>query len=86
MTLSVRNRRPLPYWGTNRSWYTSEWEKGFFMTPSAPVEAIIDFEKWRRTPYGRTYATTGMSDEEFERFLATVGVAHGEPPTLQLAT
>ena len=86
MTLSVRNRKPLPFWMTDDSWSLFEWGKGAFMVPSAPIDAIIDFEKWRRTPEGKPYATSGMSDDEFERFLATVGVAHGEASALQLAT
>lgn len=56
------------------------------MTPSAPLEAVLDFERYRRTPEGRTYALVGMNDQEYEKLLATVGIAHGDAPTLQLAT
>lgn len=86
MTQSVRNRKPLPFWRTNPSWYSFEWGRGTFLTSSAPIEAVLDFERYRRTPEGKKCATVGMNDDEYERLLATVGIAHGEAPTLRLAT
>lgn len=81
MTLSVRNRRSLPFWRTNPSWHSFEWDKGTSMTPSAPLDAALDSERCRRTPEGQSHALAGMSDHEHETPFSTAGITQEEAPT-----
>ena len=71
MTLSMRGlSKDRPYWEANDAWSSFEWEKGVFMNADAPVAAVLDFERWRRTDDGKTYRTTGLTDDQFKDLLA----------------
>ena len=75
MTLSLRGlHRDLPYWRQEKAWHSYSWEDGAFMNPEAPIDAVLDFERWRRSEDGKTYKTTGMTDDQYQELLATIGI------------
>ena len=70
MTLSMRGlSKSRPYWEARDAWHSYEWGKGIFMNADAPLDAVLDFERWRRSEDGRRYKTTGMSNSEYKALL-----------------